>query len=352
MKLLIITRLLALVGALSIDSMKRSPPLTVQLQMVDNTAIKAIVTNPGPSELKLFKAGSLLDSSPVEKVQVFQGDSPITFDGVRLMISTVDLTEDDFQLIAPGGTIESTFDIAELYDLSAGGVFDIIAKGAFSYAASSGSVLAGVAQYTSNRVSVNVDGAMAAKVRQRLHSSIVKRINLQSDCSSDQRTVILAALKNCVTRATGAAAAANNNTAKMNEYFKRTDSTTRSTVAGVFNKVVSECGSTTSGISRLFCTDIYPSCQPRNLAYTLPGSASYIVFCPLYFSSNPALTKTCHGVDQVWTTIHEMTHLTGIKGTDDYGTYGYNGVLGLSADKNINHADTYASFAKAVEVGC
>ncbi|ORY04565.1 neutral protease 2-like protein [Clohesyomyces aquaticus] len=352
MKFLTVVSLFALASAASAASVKRGSPLDVQIQAIGYTTVKASITNVGQSAFKVFTSGSLLDSSPLEKVQVFQGGSRIPFDGVRLMISTVNLTEADFQIIAAGETIETVFDVAELHDLGIGGTFTVIAKGALSYADSGSTKLAGVVEYASNQLLINVDGVEATKTRQQLHSSIAKRINLQSDCTSSQRTVILAALKNCVTRATRAAAAANNNTAKMTEYFKRTDATTRNTVAGVFNRIISECGSTTSGISRLFCTDIYPSCQPRNLAYTLPGSASYIVFCPLYFSSNPALTKTCHGVDQVWTTIHEMTHLTGIKGTDDYGTYEYNGVIGLSADKNINHADTYASFAKAVEVGC
>ena len=41
-----------------------------------------------------------------------------------------------------------------------------------------------------------------------------------------------------------------------------------------------------------------------------------------------------------------MTHLTQVKGTSDYGGYGYNFVRSLSAAQNLNHADTYTLFAQ------
>ncbi|PTB77587.1 hypothetical protein M440DRAFT_1330302, partial [Trichoderma longibrachiatum ATCC 18648] len=50
--------------------------------------------------------------------------------------------------------------------------------------------------------------------------------------------------------------------------------------------------------------------------------------------------------------IHEITHLTQVKGTQDYGGYGYNFVQSLSAAQNLNHADTYALYANAIYAGC
>lgn len=40
-----------------------------------------------------------------------------------------------------------------------------------------------------------------------------------------------------------------------------------------------------------------------------------------------------------------MTHLREIKETTDYGVYGYEAVRALTAEQNLNHADTYAMFA-------
>jgi deuterolysin len=77
-----------------------------------------------------------------------------------------------------------------------------------------------------------------------------------------------------------------------------------------------------------------------------------MAYCDLYFQQLPATTTSCHGQDQAQTNVHEMTHLSQIKGTSDYGGYGYNFLQSLSADQNINHADTYALFANAIELGC
>jgi deuterolysin len=145
----------------------------------------------------------------------------------------------------------------------------------------------------------------------------------------------------CRSFAAAASSAALSNTAKVNEYFKSTS--VGSQVAQVFGRVISECGSTSSGVSRTYCSDVYGACSSNVLAYTLP-SGSYIVNCPLYFSAIPATTNTCHAQDQATTTLHEVTHLTQIKGTQDLG-YGYSAATRLSSSQALNNADSYALFA-------
>lgn len=53
---------------------KRAPtPLNVSLEMQGNSKIKAVITNNGKSNLKLLKSGTFLDSTAVEKAQVYSG---------------------------------------------------------------------------------------------------------------------------------------------------------------------------------------------------------------------------------------------------------------------------------------
>lgn len=52
---------------------KRAAPLNVQLEQVGNSGVKATITNTGAEDLKVLKVGTILDSAPVEKVQVFHG---------------------------------------------------------------------------------------------------------------------------------------------------------------------------------------------------------------------------------------------------------------------------------------
>lgn len=278
-------------------------------------------------------------------------DSRVAFDGVRFQVATQGLTEDVFQSVGAGETIEVEFDTAETHDLSSGGAYDILAQGAFSYAEEGSTELIGAVPFVSNTISTEIDGAQAKTVHTSFHEK-TKRTAVQSDCSGTRGTATRNAISNCRTLAQRAQQSASSGSAsKFQEYFKTTSSSTRSTVAAVFGRVASECGSTTSGASRYYCSDVLGACSSGVLAYTQP-SASIMVNCPLFFSGLPASSSTCHAQDQRTTILHEMTHLSQVAGTDDFGGYGYNFVRSLSASQNLNHADTYTLYAQALAVGC
>ena len=73
MKVLTIAALASVASTLFIDLSKRDSPLDIKLEMAGNTAVKASITNIGPTDLKVLKTGSFLDGTAVEKVEVFQG---------------------------------------------------------------------------------------------------------------------------------------------------------------------------------------------------------------------------------------------------------------------------------------
>ncbi|KAF1947989.1 neutral protease 2-like protein [Clathrospora elynae] len=352
MKLQIISvaALASLASAFSDALSKRDSPLAVSLEITDNTHVKATISNTGSSDLKLFKTGTFFDDSHVEKVEVFQAGTQIPFGGIRLRVSTANLDESAFQIIAAGESIETSFDIAVAHDLGAGGDFDVVTEGAFAYAELDSTDIAGAVAFASNTVSATVNGEQAVKIR-RDYIELAKRVLLQSDCTGTRLTATRTAITNCASLARTAASAAVNNAAKLNEYFKSSTSTTATAVQRVFNNVATQCGSTTSGNTRYYCSDILGACSNGVLAYTSP-STSQMVNCPLFFTALPALSGTCHAQDQATTILHEMTHLTQVKGTSDYGGYGYNFIRSLSAAQNLNHADTYTLFAQALYAGC
>jgi deuterolysin len=343
-QVLSVAALASLASAVSAALDKEGSPLSVSLEVTDNTAVKATIKNTGSEDLKLFKTGTFLDDAHVEKVEVFKAGDQVAFDGIRLRVSTANLDESAFQIVKAGESIEAAFDFAIAHDVSAGGDFDLVTEGAFAFAELDSTAITGTVPFVSNKVSVAVDGAKAGKIR-RDYIELAKRSVVQSDCTGTRRTTTTTALSNCASLARTAASAAVNNAAKLNEYFKSTSSSTASTVQAVFNRVATQCGSTTSGDSRYYCTDILGACSNGVLAYTSP-STSQMVNCPLFFSGLTALSRTCHAQDQATTILHEMTHLTQVRGTSDYGGYGYNFVRSLSASQNLNHADTYTLFAQ------
>jgi deuterolysin len=260
------------------------------------------------------------------------------------------LDEDAFETLPAGEAVEVTFDVAETHDLQAGGAFDIVSSGAISYAEAGSTSLAGAIPFTSNRISASVDGKAANSVRMAFHRRAKRQI-LQADCTGVRANQTTAAIANCAMMAGKAqTAAATGPAAKLEEYFRSSTNATRTTVETVFRKIVAECGAPSAGVSRYYCTDVYQSCLNGVLAYTMP-SRSFMVNCPLYFRALPALSPQCHAQDQSGTTLHETTHLTQIKGTEDYGVYGYRGIRQLSSRQALNHADSYALFANGESPG-
>ena len=267
----------------------------------------------------------------------------VDFDGIRLRLKTADLSDDSFQTIAPGESVEVEWDPAVVHDLSAGGEFDVVAKGVLQTAEEGSNEISDAIPFTSNVLKTTIDGAVASKVRRDFHEHSKRQV-VQSDCTSSRRTASVNALSNCATLSNAARTAALSGSATpLNSYFKSSSTSTRNAVAAVYQAVSGECDSSTSGVSREYCTDVYGACSSNVLAYTLP-SQSYIVNCPLYFSALPALTRTCHAQDQATTTLHETTHLSQIKGTQDLA-YGDAAAKRLSASQALNNADTFALYA-------
>jgi deuterolysin len=264
-------------------------------------------------------------------------------------MATGSLTEESFKSIAAGETIEVEIELAELYDLSTSGKYNVLAKGLIEYAEADSTALSGaVLSYSSNQLEVDVDAVKTAKIETAVQS-LTKRTAIQSDCTGTRLSAVRTALSNCNRLATAAATAATSGSAsKFQEYFKTTSSSTRSTVAARLRAVASDCASTTGGKTRTYCTDVYGACSSGVLAYTLPSN-NYIAYCPLFFSALPALSGQCHAQDQATTALHEETHAPAVysPGTQDNG-YGYSAATSLSASSALANADSYALYANGM----
>ncbi|KAJ4144539.1 hypothetical protein LMH87_003420 [Akanthomyces muscarius] len=327
-------------------------PLDVKIESAGNSGeVKATITNTGKDNLKIFKHGTIFDNAHTEKASIAANGSNVEFQGLRLRLSTENLTDDDFQKIDAGQSVEVTFHLAETHDLSAGGKYSVSSTGVLSYADEADNKLIGSVPYASNAIEAEVDGAVAQAVHSAIQARYEKRTHVQSDCTGDRKTGTINALKNCVSLSNAAAQAAKSGSAsKVEEYFKSSSSNTRNTIVNVFTKTARECGSTNGGASRYYCTDQFGGCGGRVLAYTQP-SRSLMVYCDLYWNDLPNLTSGCHRQDQSTTTLHEMTHLSEVAGTRDNG-YGYDNIRKLSTQQSLTNADSYAMFANAIYARC
>lgn len=138
-------------------------------------------------------------------------------------------------------------------------------------------------------------------------------------------------------------AARNGDGDKLVEYFGSQSTSVRQSVAQVFNKIAAECDSTTSGVAEQYCSDVLSYCEYGVLAYAVP-SMDVMVSCDMYFEQLPALETRCHRQDQATTTLHEVTHLRQVAGTNDHA-YGYTLATQLSSQEALDNADSYTLFA-------
>ncbi|KAH7131276.1 Deuterolysin metalloprotease family-domain-containing protein [Dactylonectria macrodidyma] len=329
-----------------------SMTLDVEIQRLDNSKMKAVVRNFGSSDINILRTGTVLDRAGVEKVQVTSEDGSVRFDGIRVSISHNNLPKKAFVRVPAGGSVENDFDVAEIHDLSNGGYFDIRAVGTFHYARDDSETIAGAIPYRSNHLATFIEGRSASETYTAYRKKRAVKRSKISDCSGDQLTAAENALSGCATRAQAAYEAARNGSdTKMVEYFKNADAATRNTVASTYQKMASECGTTNSGTTGYSCADIEAYCEESGATAYADVNDGITVYCSPYWET-PAVSTECHAGDQAGITIHEMSHLYQVKGTDDYDGYGYEFVRGLTAEQNLNHADTYMLFANAIQVGC
>ncbi|KAK8189070.1 Deuterolysin metalloprotease family-domain-containing protein [Phyllosticta capitalensis] len=346
--------ILVSIASCAIISVNRDSHLSVQLELVNNTEIKAIVTNNGPDSLNLFKKGNFLDSAAVEKAEVHSAGSQVPFGGVRIRPRTTGLGPGSFLHLPAGESHEVIFDIAEMYSLS-GKEYDVLSRGVISYAEGDSYEIAGAVPYESNIIRINIDPHEAKKKRDVFHGKaqkLKKRSVLENCPDGPEKDTVMRALDACAKLSQGAQqAASTGDPAQFAKYFKDPSEKMRKAVAGVYAKVAKECGKIDGGDTRIHCNDGFEYCDGMTLAYTSPSSGLQ-VYCPAYYAGDyPDLTKECHGQDRATTTLHEMTHLDSVAGTVDIG-YGYRTTKSLRPKQAIANADTYSLYANGLWSGC
>ncbi|RMJ28078.1 hypothetical protein PHISP_01018 [Aspergillus sp. HF37] len=344
------TALLAIVHnalAVPVDS---KPALDITLSQAGNTNVKAAVKNTGSEDVTFVHLNFFGDGAPVEKADVYHNDKQLEFQGIRRQYRTEGLTSESLTTLAAGETLEDEFDIASTNDLSKGGAVSLQSNGIVSLV-TDGNV-SGSIPFSSNKLSMNVNGAEASSVKKAIDNTLDRRTQVAS-CSGSRESALLQALDNSAALSNMAAQeAASGSASKFREYFATTDSSVRQLVAERFRAVAQESSSTSSGDTAYHCTDNLGYCQPNVLAYTLP-SRNYIANCDIYYTALPPLAQRCHGQSQATTTLHEFTHAPGVfqPSTKDLG-YGYQAATSLSTQEALNNADNYALYANALNLGC
>lgn len=103
------------------------------------------------------------------------------------------LHKDSFRSLKGGKTFEYTLDAAKIYDLSAGGAFEISTEGVLPYSKPGKKMISGEATYKSNTITVNVNSDEAKHAKRDLEP----RNRMQPDCVAGRREQTSNALAVC-----------------------------------------------------------------------------------------------------------------------------------------------------------
>lgn len=151
--------------------------------------------------------------------------------------------------IQPGQTVETTIDIAELYDVEISDHFTVQAKGSLPFAEIGSTVLTGRSiGFASNIIAMDIDGEEASKTPYAV--DILGRKRTVLSCSDEQDAIIERAVENCAMLASEASSAAQSGNL-VQKYFKSTASSVVSEVVNRFDAVARECSSISSGKSSI-----------------------------------------------------------------------------------------------------
>lgn len=97
--------------------------------------------------------------------------------------------------IQPGQTLEAEIDIAELYDVESSDTYAVQAAGLLQYADLNATALTGALDYSSNVVSMDIDGEVAKSVPYAI-DAVQKRTRVStSSCTSSRLSTLRTALR-------------------------------------------------------------------------------------------------------------------------------------------------------------
>lgn len=240
----------------------------------------------------------------------------LPFKGPRVYFDNRSLKEDELEIINPAESIERQFDIAESFDLSKGGDFTIASRGSMQYL-NQGEIKS--VRYISNTLTTSINGKMAAEVHKShiaKRDSLIRRANIDGDCTGEKREAVTRSVKNTHDLALAAAKSARTGPAsRMEKVFGRSDKEARDIVAGAFDNMVKLYSSDSNGIPAVHCTDVDGTCKIGATAYVIQEK-SLVVFCDPWFDY-PEKADRCAEHDQSVIAVHEASHLLEVKGTVD-----------------------------------
>jgi len=300
--------------------------------------VTVTVSNPTRHTVRLLKWFTPVEGVEEPLFAVARNGEPVPYIGAHYKRPAV--TGNDYISLKAGQSISHTVNLAEFYDLSQTGQYDLFyAVASFNLFDEKGNAFKFRDSLTSEKISINVEGR-AAKGKPTPPPTPPPGGNAFNACTTDQQTLLASARGEAKTYATGAknylgSHTASNVTQRYMEWFGLATSTRYNTVTNHFNAI---SGAMTNAGITFDC-----KCKQNYYAYVYSNQPYTIYLCKVFWTAPLTGTDSKAG-----TLIHEMSHFDVVAGTDDV-VYGQTAARNLaSSDPNlaVTNADSHEYFAE------
>ena len=336
------------VFALSANAAK--PQLDVELSVsetfVDGGNVYATlkITNSGKGPKKLLKWYTNLDEQHIFKVS--RDGQSVPYQGPHYKRPAP--TDADFLKLTPGQTLEKTFELSNLYDMTQTGSYSITYDAhSFHLFGNKGQAKKaerkGVEILESNTVSFFMKGLAKRGGNGGKPDGgdggtgdCIDGTCFTGRCDNSQKSQIMSALAAADTMANDSVSYLNGNIGQRYESWFGTPTNSRVNTAKANFSAINDAIDNQDLVFDCKCKQSY-------FAYVYPAQPYKIFLCRAFWSANETGTDSRAG-----TIIHELSHFNVVAGTDDvvYGQSGARNLANSNPDQALNNADSHEYFAE------
>ena len=336
-----------LVTAISLQVNAAKPQLDVQVTVasMENGNVNATltITNNGNGQQKILGWYTNLEEEHIFKVM--RDGIQVDFFGPHYKRQAP--VEKDFIKLKSGESLNQTFELTSLYDMSKAGnyevTYDVTSFNLFSNKGQQKKV----EKLQSNAAYIYLNGfeskgttANKGKPGGGTTSDCISGTCFTGRCSSGQKTELISALAAANQIANDSVSYLNNHSA--NSTSARYNTWFGSVTSARYSTAVSHFGAINDAIDTKPIT-FDCSCKKTYFAYVYPNQPYKVYMCKAFWNANELGTDSRAG-----TIIHELSHFTAVAGTDDvvYGQAGAKSLAISNPDQALNNADSHEYFAE------
>jgi peptidyl-Lys metalloendopeptidase len=297
--------------------------------------VTVTISNPTNHTIRVLKWFTPVGDVEEPLFAVMRNGEPVPYTGAHY--KRPEVTGKDYISLKAGESLTNTVNLAEYYDLSESGEYEVFyAVAAFNLYDEKGNAFKFRDTLTSEKINISVEGR-AAKGKPTPVPTPPPGGNAFSACTADQQSLLVSARDQAKLYAADAEnyLAANKQNARYTTWFGTYSLSRYATVTNHFVAISDAMDN--AGIT-FDC-----GCKQNYYAYVYPNQPYKIYLCKVFWQAPLGGTDSKAG-----TLIHEMSHFDVVAGTDDV-VYGQSGAKNLaSTDPNlaVTNADSHEYFAE------